>query len=234
VRIRSALATFLGIAAAITAYLAVLLPRLRRWGATPDELARRMPGDDLVTRPRWTMTMAVSVRSRPEATWPWLAQIGYQRGGLYSYDWLDRLFGILDRPSADRILPEFQHLQTGDVIPLGAGPGWPVAAVEPGRSLVLAPEAPGVRVSWVFELLPVDTDSTRLVTRVRADFDLTPALALQLALIDPTAFLMTRRMLLGIRQRAERAPMGADRVVGERAARPVAVAQDVGVPASTS
>jgi hypothetical protein len=64
-------------------------------------------------------------------------QIGYQRGGLYSYDWLDRLFGYLDRPSATRILPEFQNLAVGDRIPLGRGPSWPVAAIEPNHALVL-------------------------------------------------------------------------------------------------
>jgi hypothetical protein len=80
---------------------------------------------------------AIRSRTRPEHIWPWLVQIGYQRGGLYSYDWLDRLFGYLDRPSATRILPEFQNLAVGDTIPMGQGPSWPVAVVEPGRALVL-------------------------------------------------------------------------------------------------
>jgi hypothetical protein len=100
--------------------------------------------------------MAVTVDARPEHIWPWLVQIGYQRGGLYSYDWLDRLFGFLDRPSAIRILPEFQNLAVGDRIPMGQGPSWPVA--------------------WA-----------RLATYV----------------IEPAGFIMTRRMLLGLKQRAE-------------------------------
>ena len=81
--------------------------------------------------------MAVTVNAAPDHIWPWRIQLGYRRGGLYSYDWLDRLFGYLHRPSAPRILPEFQDLAVGDEIPLGRGPSWPVAAIEPNRALVL-------------------------------------------------------------------------------------------------
>ena len=110
---------------------------MSRWGTTPSDLARVMAGDGLLVDPTYSGTMAVIVNAPPEHIWPWLVQIGYQRGGLYSYDWLDRLFGYLERPSATRILPEFQHLAVGDAIPLGRGPSWPVAAIEPGRALVL-------------------------------------------------------------------------------------------------
>ena len=96
-----------------------------------------MAGDALLVNPTYSGTMAVIVNAAPEHIWPWLVQIGYRRGGLYSYDWLDRLFGYLDRPSATRILPEFQNLAVGDEIPLGRGPSWPVAAIEPNRALVL-------------------------------------------------------------------------------------------------
>jgi len=90
-----------------------------RWGTTPSDLSRVMAGDGLIADPTYSGTMAVIVNARPEDIWPWLVQMGYQRGGLYSYDWLDRLFGFLDRPSTARILPEFQHLAVGDEIPLG-------------------------------------------------------------------------------------------------------------------
>src|SRR5512134_2910112 len=82
---------------------------MSRWGATASDLARVMAGDALLDNPTYSGTMAVTVDARPEHIWPWLVQIGYQRGGLYSYDWLDRLFGYLDRPSATRILPEAAH-----------------------------------------------------------------------------------------------------------------------------
>jgi len=190
--------------AATLAALGISRRWAHRWGVTDVDLQRPLPGDALVPRPRWEMTIAATIAASPEKVWPWLAQIGYQRGGLYSYDWLDRLFGILDRPSAHEILPEFQNLKTGDIIPLGAGPDWPVALVEPGHTLVIAPSAPGFNVSWTFVLEPATNGTTRLVTRSRADYDTTPLTVLYPLLLDPIAFLMTRRMLLGIKERAER------------------------------
>src|SRR5687768_3821664 len=87
---------------------------MSRWGATASDLKRVMAGDALLPDPMYSGTMAVTINALPEHIWPWLVQIGYRRGGLYSYDWLDRLFGYLDRPSAERILPEWQHLAVGD------------------------------------------------------------------------------------------------------------------------
>ena len=130
-------------------------------------------------------------------------QIGYQRGGLYSYDWLDRLFGYLDRPSATRILPEFQHLAVGDEIPLGRGPSWPVAAIEPDHALVLdMRNMGGFDWVWQFGLYTVDGKRTRLVSRSRVRARTVWARLLTYA-IEPAGFLMTRRMLLGLKQRAE-------------------------------
>ena len=140
---------------------------MSRWGTTPSDLSRVMAGDSLLD-PTYSGTMAVIVNAPPEHIWPWLVQIGYQRGGLYSYDWLDRLFGYLDRPSATRILPEFQHLAVGDEIPLGRGPSWPVAAIEPCRALVLdMRNMGGFDWVWQFGLYPVDEKRTRLVSRSR-------------------------------------------------------------------
>jgi hypothetical protein len=147
--------------------------------------------------------MAVTIDAAPEYIWPWLVQIGYQRGGLYSYDWLDRLFGYLDRPSATRILPEFQHLAAGDVIPLGRGPSWPVAVVEPNRALVLDMRSMGgFDWIWQFGVYPIDERRTRLVSRscVRTR---TVWARLATYAIEPAGFVMTRRMLLGLKQRAE-------------------------------
>ena len=177
--------------------------RMNQWGATPSDLARAMAGDRLLTEWTYSGTTAVTIDARPEHIWPWLVQIGYQRGGLYSYDWLDRLFGYLDRPSATHILPEFQHLAVGDVIPLGQGPGWPVAVLEPNRALVLdMRNMGGLDWVWQFGLYPVDETRTQLVSRSRVR-----ARALWARLlthgIEPAGFLMTRRMLLGLKQRAE-------------------------------
>lgn len=176
---------------------------MSRWGATPSDLTRVMPGDALLVDPNYSGTMAVTVNAAPEQIWPWLVQIGYRRGGLYSYDWLDRLFGYLDRPSATHILPEFQHLVVGDRIPLGRGPSWPVAAIEPNRALVLdMRNMGGFDWVWQFGLYPVEGNRTQLVSRscVR-----TRSIWARLGTyaIEPAGFLMTRRMLLGLKQRAE-------------------------------
>jgi hypothetical protein len=174
-----------------------------RWGTTPDDLTRVMAGDALIAQPTYSGTMAVIVDAKPEHVWPWLMQIGYQRGGLYSYDWLDRLFGYLDRPSATRILPEFQHLAVGDHIPLGRGPSWPVAVVEPGRALVLdMRNMGGIDWVWQFGLYPVDGKRTQFVSRSRVRARTIWGRLLTFA-IEPAGFLMTRRMLLGLKQRAE-------------------------------
>jgi hypothetical protein len=173
------------------------------WGTTPSDLTRDMAGDSLLADPTYSGTMAVSVNATPEDIWPWLLQIGYQRGGLYSYDWLDRLFGYLDRPSATCILPEFQGLAVGDRIPLGRGPSWPVGLIEPRRALVLDMRNMGA-LDWVwqFGLYTVDETRTRLVSRSCVRTQRVWARLLTYA-IEPAGFLMTRRMLLGIKQRAE-------------------------------
>ncbi|HKV99295.1 MAG TPA: hypothetical protein VJN96_05700 [Vicinamibacterales bacterium] len=176
---------------------------MSRWGTRPSDLTRVMAGDGLLVDPTYSGTTAVVVNAPPEHIWPWLLQMGYQRGGLYSYDWLDRLFGYLDRPSATRILPEFQHLAVGDAIPLGRGPSWPVAAIEPNRALVLDMRNLGA-IDWVwqFALYPIDGHRTQLVSRSRVRTRTTWARLLTYA-IEPAGFVMTRRMLLGLKERAE-------------------------------
>ena len=175
----------------------------RTWGASDIDLTRAMTGDTRIAKPTYAATLAVTIDAPPRDVWPWLAQIGYRRGGLYSYDWLDRLFGYLDGPSAERILPEFQHLRAGDVIPIGRGPGFPVVAAEAGRTLVLGGEADRVQWTWELALFPADGRRTRLVSRSRVRVPRTLASTLFMAVIEPAAFIMTRKMLLGIKRRAE-------------------------------
>jgi hypothetical protein len=189
---------------------------MSRWGATTPDLSRVMAGDSLLVDPTYSGTMAVSVNAPPEDIWPWLVQIGYQRGGLYSYDWLDRLVGYLDRPSATCILPKFQHLAVGDEIPLGRGPGWPVAVVEPRRALVLdMRNTGGFDWVWQFGLYPVDEKQTRLVSRSRVRTRTVWARLFTYA-IEPAGFLMTRRMLIGIKDRAEALRAGRADTHGDR------------------
>jgi len=174
-----------------------------RWGTTPADLTRVMSGDAAVVDPTYAATLAVTVDATPADIWPWLVQMGYQRGGLYSYDWLDRLFGYLDRPSANRILPEFQQLSVGDEIPVGRGGGFPVTAIEPCRALVLGGKGDGFQWVWQFGLYPLDEKRTRLVSRNSVRVPGTLGTWLFMRVIEPAAFLMTRRMLLGLTRRAE-------------------------------
>ena len=193
---------------------------MSRWGTTSSDLTRVMAGDGLLANETYSGTMAIIVDAPPEHIWPWLAQIGYRRGGLYSYDWLDRLFGYLDRPSANRILPQFQNLAVGDRIPLGRGPSWPVAIVEPNRALVLDMRNMGAfDWVWQFGLYPMDEKRTRLVSRSRVRTQSVLARLVTYA-IEPAGFLMTRRMLLGVKQRAE--ALGAATAVRGQTNRPAA------------
>jgi hypothetical protein len=175
-----------------------------RWGTTPEELARVMPGDALIPDATEMSMQAVTVNAPPEDIWPWLVQVGYQRGGLYSYDWLDRLFGFLDRPSATRILPEFQHLAVGDKVPWGrAGTELTVGVVEPLRALALSHEDRGFKWVWQFGLYPLDDRRTRFVTRGSEQVPNNLLWWLGMRVMEPASFIMTRRFLLGVRQRAE-------------------------------
>ena len=173
-----------------------------RWGTTPEELTRAMTGDAVILNPTHIQTAAITVNAQPEDIWPWLVQMGYQRGGLYSYDWLDRLFGYLDRPSATRILPEFQHLAVGDKIFFGREE-LTVAALEPCRALVLSDKGHGMEWVWQFGLYPLDNNRTRLINRGTERIPNSMLGWLGMRVMEPAAFIMTRRFMLGVKERAE-------------------------------
>jgi hypothetical protein len=194
------------LALALCVFLIFVQPWDRQWGARSAETARFLPGDDLVSRPNYVTTRGITIQADPADVWPWLVQMGYRRGGLYSYDTLDRLAGILDARSADSIKPEFQSLNAGDVIPLGSGPNWPVASMEKERSLVLDIKDKGSRVSWSFDLRPLNASSCRLVLRVRSRLKTGSLTAPLLNVLDIVEFPMVERMLTGIRDRAEGHP----------------------------
>jgi hypothetical protein len=173
-----------------------------------DDDALVMRGDAFVPDPNYTTTLAINVNAGPEHIWPWLMQMGYQRGGLYSYDWLDRLFGFLDRPSADRILPEFQKLNAGDVVPIGRGAAFPVAVVEDRRTLVLAGSNDSMQWGWELALYPAGAQRTRLISRNRARVPASLGWTVFMWILAPAAFIMTRAMLRGLKRRAERLAAG--------------------------
>jgi hypothetical protein len=205
-------------AAAITTYAYLLRPRHLRWGATDAEVDLDLPGDDLVSYPKIKATHAVNIKTKPHEVWPWIVQIGQGRGGFYSYDWIENLGG-LDIHSADRILPDFQDLKSGDVIPLAPdGFGVPVAIIEPEKALVLHGDTrqvepdqipvfkPGdyLAVGWGFYLNENPDGSTRLIERFQADWNPTCYNAVfYRVFLEPGSFIMERKMLLGIKERAE-------------------------------
>lgn len=193
----------------------------RSWGATADELCMALPGDELVPDPATSATRAVTVLAPPREVWRWLVQIGQDRGGLYSYDWLENLLR-LHIHSADEVRDEWQHLAVGDrvrLVPRGwmglrDGYSLPVAHLEPERSIVLRQEPPEHpwNAIWSFTILPDPDwpDRCRLVSRGREERRPGLGAALQRALtaaFDPITLVMTRRMLLGIKERAESEPV---------------------------
>ena len=159
--------------------------RLRRWGATDADLVRVMPGDAELADPAYQMTTAITIEAPASAVWPWLMQMGYRRGGLYS-------------------LPQFQGLKAGDEIPLGHGPGFPVRIVDPCHALVLGGSADGFTWTWQFGLYPLDGHRTELLSRNRVRPPSTMSARIGMWVLEPAAFIMTRRMLIGLKRRAER------------------------------
>jgi len=172
------------------------------WGATAQEAARELPGDELLPDPDLVATRAITIAAPPAAVWPWLVQIGIGRAGAYSYDWLDRLFG-LDVRSTRRIVPELQDLRVGDVIPVANdGTGLRVRLIE--RERVLGTSTDDGTWAWTWVLEPAG-EATRLLSRTRmatARASLPARLATTFFLV-PASWVMERRMLLGLRERAE-------------------------------
>ena len=209
---RGAAAVRIGAMAAVGAVLAAGLevatyPRWRQWclnwGATGEEVARTLPGDDLLAGPDIVSTRAVWIDAPAGDIWPWLVQMGPGRAGAYTYDWIENLFG-LGMHSADRILPQFQDLKVGDAQRLGKrGPVLRVSVLEPERALVLRSD--DGNWIWAFTLVP-EGSGTRLISRNRISVPGAPPAVrtLNTYLMEPGSLVMERKMLLGIRQRAER------------------------------
>lgn len=184
-------------------YMLGIHPWMRNWGSTSAERQMTLPGDD--TRPEGTRlnTLALTIQAPADVVWQWLVQIGQDRAGFYSYTWLENLVGA-DIHNANEVHPEWQNLAVGDgwrLIPpdylwgLGKEAVSPVLLIEPGRALVL--EMFGAHV-----ILPVDEHTSRLIVRSEVG----PANPVQMMVIDPLVFTMERRMLLGLKARAEGRP----------------------------
>jgi len=177
-------------------FFLVYRPWQLSWGATADEVARPMVGDGLVKNPTFNATRAVTINAPAERIWPWIVQIGYKRAGFYSWDILDND----DIPSAERIIPEYQDLQIGDLVPLSEETDADVVDMELNKRLLLVFQSDGT-VTWAWALYEIDANRTRLVTRLRWR---TTSVVSQFVL-DAFEIIMMRKCLLGIKRRAEAA-----------------------------
>ena len=198
---------------AMTAGAALLLYGARRyfrnWGTSKDECRMYLPGDELVRQPVSQTTEAVWIERPPAAVWPWLVQMGRDRGGVYSYELVEKLFGAWHR-DADRIHPEWQRLDQGDAVRL-VPTGWlglrqgitlSVAEVIDGQAIVLRAAPPDLpwEAVWSFHLLPRWKGRSRLLVRTRVALR-HPGEVLVAELASPVTALVTRGMLRGICRR---------------------------------
>ncbi len=232
------------VAGAAAAYVTAVRPWWRSWGVDPEEAALALAGDDLVPDASIVETRGVEIGAPPDAVWPWLVQMGYNRAGWYSYDVVD-----MKGASVDRIVPELQELAVGDLVPNSPDTAFAVRVLDPGSALVLyadeklveeqvaaaqerkaagtateetpanlraaskmMPAMPGFAASWAFILQPLDDGRrTRLVERfrVRMPAPESPAAGVMAGAFGFGVFAMTRKQMLGIRDRAEAALIAA-------------------------
>ena len=230
-----------GIAGAVGIVVDLLTPFLRGvrnyWGLDRATAERTYPGDELVSEPRWMWTHGVEIDAPPEAVWPWVAQIGADRGGFYSYQWLENLAGC-EVKNAERVHPEWE-LRAGDALRLHPRvPPLEIVNVDRGRAIVAygrpderarAEGRPWASVTWLFFVEPLPNGRSRFISRFRSDSsdDLASRIQLGPWVTESVGFVMDRKMLLGVKARAERTARaatgseGADRPAGEQPAQPL-------------
>jgi hypothetical protein len=195
-------------AGAAAAYILAVRPRQLTWGATDEESKGLLPGDELIENADITATRAITIRTSADQVWPWIAQLGQGRGGFYSYDFLENLVGC-DIHSADRIVPEWQDVEVGDEVRFAPEVGLAVASLEQGRSLVLRGGVPIGNTpapydsTWAFVLRDEPDKTTRLLVRERYAYT-RPWARLIVESTEVLSFVMSQKMLRGIRDRAER------------------------------
>jgi hypothetical protein len=194
-----------------------------QWGATEKEVAATMPGDDLVPAPRQKATRAVTIDAPPDKVWPWIVQMGYRRAGWYTYDWFYKLTksgDFVDGHSSKRIVPKLQDIKAGDVIMINPQVGYtimdlkkPEYLVELARVDMATGEAfylektPDnyMNGTWVYVLKPLADDKTRLIVRSFNDWKGKIGALSNAGAMELGAFIMFRKMMLGVKKRAEAA-----------------------------
>ncbi len=198
--------------AAVMAYEKYLRPWHLRWGATDEETAEPLPGDEVRPDAGVQITHAVTIDAPPDEVWKWLVQIGQGRGGFFSYDWLENSIG-LDIHTSEEIVPELQDLKVGDFV-RGAHPGWlggrfddkagwHVVRLDPAGALVLQDSIEAG--TWSFILRPVNEHGTRFIIRARGPKPETVGMkAFHRGIMEPAHFIMERKMMLRLKELAER------------------------------
>ena len=205
---RGVFGTFVGLGGlAAVAYAFDIRPWMLDWGSTAEERVRSLPGDGIEPDATYVTTRAATIHAPAESIWPWLVQMGQDRAGFYTHNWVERVLqsGI---PDTFEIRPEWQHLEVGDLMrtnrDIGGKPmGWPVAAVVPGRSLVVSSSSLPTG-SYAFVIDPIDSETCRLIVRGRAHWKWWewPFAAL---IYEPLHGYMETGLISGVRRRAEAA-----------------------------
>ena len=212
-----------GICGASLMFVLIVLPclrsKLRKWGSTEEELARELPGDEIIENVKGWYNHAITIKAAPADVWPWIVQLGQNKGGFYSYELLENVVGSKIH-NADRIVPEFQDTAVGDKVMMTpkAAP-YIVVAIEPGRAFVLR-----LRVnlekgtildiadplpekyqdgSWLFFIEETPEGNTRMITRSRNDWNQSKTNTFFYGLFGIISMVMDRKLLKGIRKRAE-------------------------------
>ena len=206
---RWCMAAAIALGSAAAAYILLVRPWHLCWGATGQECRGSLPGDDLTREANLIATRAITVDASAEEVWPWVAQLGQGRGGFYSYDVLENLVGC-EIHSTDQVVPHWQEPEVGDQVKLHPEVPLEVALVEPGEALVLrggvpmGDSTPPYDFTWAFVLREQPGERTRLLVRERYVYTQkwTPLLVEP---VEAISFVMSRKMLRGIRDRAESA-----------------------------
>jgi hypothetical protein len=199
------------LAGAAASYPLLWRERCLTWGATRAEAELALPGDELLAKPDVVSTRAITINAPASAIWPWLVQMGSGRGGVYTYDWIENLLG-LRMHSASEILPQFQDTKLGDELPLGdTGKSMRVLGFDPRHTFTIG--LPDHSWIWIFALLPAGAGTTRLISRNRIAMRDTSMVArlFSMLIMEPGSLVMERKMLLGIKERAERLARDRDR-----------------------
>ena len=184
-------------------YLFAIRPAALCWGATAVEVARSMPGDDLVPSPSFCATRAITIHGRPEDIWPWLVQIGYGRAGFYGYDLIENLGSGTGIRSSESILPDLQDPKPGETLTISAVASLVFESIQPDHYLIWRGAANPIDSSFVWGLYPIDASHTRVISRIRLRYhwrDRRLALDLFTEFADHVA---VPKILLGLKGRVE-------------------------------